>query len=318
MSSASPHYEFEKNPVDCPVCNAPPRSQRPLFSKQDASFVRCTCCSFEFISPRPSAKWLAARYEFYGDNWFTDIAKVESDFAPGRYDTELRLLGAARGQLLLDVGCATGSFVEAAGSRGFVARGVDISTGPTRYGKDIRGLDLDCGDLCEMRYPDNHFDVVTLWATLEHLIDPNRFLSEAFRILRPGGRLGISVPNHASLSQRLLGIRNRYVGIDHVNYFTRSTLNRILARNGFDAVAELTDKINPVVILQDLRGRTSDGATVVQQFTDQETTDGLKYSSSAKARMLRLAHTIVRRGLRATGKGDLLYSISQKNGASKV
>lgn len=313
MSAPPPQYEFEELPIECPVCSAPPRDHREIFHKQQATFVQCAECKMEFISPRPSDAWLNARYEYYGDEWFTDGSKIDSDFAPGRYNTELALLGSGHQKLLLDIGCATGSFVEAARSRGFNARGVDVSTESVKYGRDIRGLDLDCGDLCEMRYPANHFDVVTLWATLEHLIDPNRFLAEAFRILRPGGRMAVSVPNHASLTQRILGTRNRYVGIDHVNYFTSATLRRILARNGFTVVSQLTDKINPIVILQDLRGLTPDGATVDQQMVDQQTTDGLKHGKSVKVRAMRLAHSLVRSGLRGTGTGDLLYAISEKH-----
>src|SRR4051794_22294061 len=245
----------------CPVCDAPSAAHSVLFTKQLATFVRCGTCGLVFINPRPTAAWLAARCEYYGATYFTDRSKLASDFHTARHDVELALLRGPRGTLL-DVGCATGSFVAAAKAAGFEARGIDISSESTRYGREVLGLALDVGDLYQRHYSAESFDTVTLWATLEHLPDPNRFLAEARRLLVPGGRIAVSVPNHASLAQRILGRRDRYVGIDHVNYFTRATALRILTRHGFITEILRTARFSPVVFWQDSRGNGSDGASV--------------------------------------------------------
>lgn len=302
--------EFVAEPSPCPVCDARPDAHSALFTKQQATFVRCRNCAFVFINPRPSAAWLAARYEYYGTAYFTKASKLESDFHIARHDVELALLRGLRGTLL-DVGCATGSFVAAAKAAGFDARGIDISPESTRYGREVLGLALDVGDLYERRYPTGTFDIVTLWVTLEHLPDPNRFLAEARRLLVPGGRVAISVPNHASLTQRILGRRDRYVGIDHVNYFTRDTARRMLNRHGFSPETIRTARFNPVVLWHDLRGHGSNGASMERQLADQRVTDRFKYGGGVAA-VARAGHAWLAGILGATGLGDILYLVARK------
>jgi ubiquinone/menaquinone biosynthesis C-methylase UbiE len=298
----------------CPVCGGAASEIRPLFSKEGATFVRCASCAFEFVNPRPSAEWLSARYAAYGEGYFTVPAKLESDFAEGRYREELALLHASvpPGGELLDVGAATGSFVKAARHAGFSARGIELSEESVRYGRDVLGLPLEAGDLFARAYPDDSFDAVTLWATLEHLPDPGAFLREFRRILKPGGTLALSVPNHAGIGQRILGRRNRYVGIDHVNYFSAGTLRRLLTRHGFVLTRVLTDRVNPIVIWQDLRGAGRNGASSEQLLSDQAATNAVKRGGGGVARVARVAHRAVCSVLRATGMGELLYAVAQK------
>ena len=308
--TSCPPPVFCADPSACPVCDASPVEQGFLFTKELASFVQCRSCAFVFVNPRPSAAWLAARYAYYGTAYFTDPSKLASDFHTARHDFELSLLHGLRGTLL-DVGCATGSFVAAAKRAGFDPQGIDISPESTRYGREVLGLPLDVGDLYERRYPGEAFDIVTLWATLEHLPDPNRFLAEARRLLAPGGQIAISVPNHGSLAQRILGRRNRYVGIDHVNYFTRATAHRILSRHGFSAKTVRTARFSPVVFWQDLRGKGSDGAPVERQLADQRVTDRIKYGTGLAA-AARFGHAALARVLGTARLGDILYLVAQK------
>ena len=310
VDTSCPPPVFCKEPSACPVCDSLPVEHRFLFTKQLASFVKCRNCAFVFINPRPSAAWLAKRYEYYGAAYFTNRSKLASDFEIARHELELTVLLDGRGALL-DVGCATGSFVAAARAAGFEARGIDISAESTRYGREVLDLPLDVGDLYEQRYPSETFDIVTLWATLEHLVDPNRFLSEARRLLVPGGRIAFSVPNHVSLNQRLLGRRDRYVGVDHVNYFTATTARRILNRHGFSTETIRTGRFSPVVFWQDLRGRGSDGASVQRQLADQRVTDQFKYGHGIVG-AARVAHAVVTKVLSTTGLGNMLYVVARK------
>ena len=297
-------------PCACPLCDGDPKAQTRLFVKQQATFVRCESCGFVFINPRPTTAWLASRYNYFGEEYFTEPSKLVSDFRSTRHDQELAIVAGASGRLL-DVGCATGSFVAAARAAGFDARGIDISVESTRYGREVLGLPLDVGDLYERRYPSQTFDIVTLWATLEHLADPNRFLAEASRLLAAGGRIALSVPNYASFTQRILGRRDRYVGIDHLNYFTGPTLQRLLTRHAFRAERIRTDRFSPVVFWQDLRGSTPDGASLKQQLADMTVTDRFKYGRGVFA-ATRLVHGIFRSILATAGLGDVLYVVGRK------
>src|SRR5438309_3076409 len=77
-STSGPAPVFCSEPSTCPVCDAPAVGQRLLFLKQWAKFVECNHCGFVFINPRPKAAWLASRYEYYAEQYFTDRSKLAS------------------------------------------------------------------------------------------------------------------------------------------------------------------------------------------------------------------------------------------------
>jgi SAM-dependent methyltransferase len=73
-----------------------------------------------------------------------------------------------------------------------------------------------------------------MWHVLEHLSDPALVLSHVKRVLKPGGRLILEVPNYGSLWSRLL--RDDWFPLEypfHQFHFAPSSLRRILIRAGF-------------------------------------------------------------------------------------
>jgi SAM-dependent methyltransferase len=92
---------------------------------------------------------------------------------------------------------------------------------------------LLCGDGYELPFAAASFEVVLLIAVLEHTREPERMLAEAKRVLKPGGRVVIVVPNDATMSAGRLLLRKfpiRYP--DHVTFTTPGKMRRWLA-NGF-------------------------------------------------------------------------------------
>src|SRR5207302_11164217 len=99
---------------------------------------------------------------------------------------------------------------------------------------------------------ERRFDAITLWAVMEHLAVPGKFLSKAAQLLEPGGHCFILVPNMRSLAVRLLGPKYRYIMEEHLNYFTPATLQAFAAREpGFEIVGSVSTHFNPAVIWQD-------------------------------------------------------------------
>jgi len=84
------------------------------------------------------------------------------------------------------------------------------------------------------------YDTLLALELFEHLVDPESFLQQARRFVRPGGRIVLSVPNvgHHSVVADLLAGRWDYLPIGilcytHYRFFTRRTLEDWLARCGF-------------------------------------------------------------------------------------
>jgi len=104
-----------------------------------------------------------------------------------------RIAGAAR---VLDAGCGTGllgAFLRRAGRTPDALFGVDISEGMLRRAR-TRGVTVVQADVAHLPFPDGQFDAVSSFTVLRIIpSDEERVLREMARVLRPGGRLVLSL-----------------------------------------------------------------------------------------------------------------------------
>jgi SAM-dependent methyltransferase len=146
------------------------------------------------------------------------------------------------GGALLDVGCGEGRFLWALDPARWRRTGVELSAETVaRMAGRVPDLRLVAGDLDSPALEAGGFDVVTFWHVLEHLPDTPAVLARARDLLRPGGRLVVSLPNFASLQARLF--RRHWYGFDdvprHLHHFSPDSLARLLEAAGLAVEARL-------------------------------------------------------------------------------
>lgn len=114
----------------------------------------------------------------------------------GRREVLLGLVGTelTEGARLLDVGCGTGFFLEAAAGR-YRVSGLDPSQQSVAFCRK-RGLGVVQGGIEVLRDWGPEYDAVVLFDVIEHLADDLAALTLARQVLRPGGRVFVSVPAH--------------------------------------------------------------------------------------------------------------------------
>ena len=142
-----------------------------------------------------------------------------------------------KGDLVLDVGCSSGDRLLVMRDAGLVPSGVETSPAAD-YARDRLGFDVRRGTLEEAHFPEARFRAVTLYNVMEHVHDPRRLLAEVRRILAPGGRLVVQVPNVASLQARIF--QGRWAAVDvprDLYYYTPRLLGRLLDAEEFEAMA---------------------------------------------------------------------------------
>jgi 2-polyprenyl-3-methyl-5-hydroxy-6-metoxy-1,4-benzoquinol methylase len=187
--------------VPCNLCGS--TVVRRLYTSRDYrlqvddtewSVVRCVRCGLGFLNPRPTREEAGRYYP----SWY--FSKRKGDM--GRYRRLAEYVPAGSGRLL-DVGTADGHFLELMRERGWTVAGVE--PGGSRPESDDRGLDIHY-----VPFPEGagvlesaSFDVITAWAVFEHLHDPKGAFRECARLLKPGGKLVIQVPNLDSPVSRL-------------------------------------------------------------------------------------------------------------------
>lgn len=135
--------------------------------------------------------------------------------------------------LLIDVGCGRGDFLARMKSLGWNVLGIEpdpVSSSITR----ARGIDVFNGTLNGARLADNTADEIGVNHVIEHVHDPLSLLQECHRVLRPGGRLALYMPNIDSLGHRFFG-RN-WAGLDpprHLFHFSPRSIGELLRRSPF-------------------------------------------------------------------------------------
>jgi SAM-dependent methyltransferase len=143
---------------------------------------------------------------------------------------------------VLEIGCGRGLTGELLQQRlGCRVTGVELNPEVARdAGRRLHAVHQ--GDVQTLAL-DGEFDAVLALELFEHLVDGERFLARARELLRPGGRLVLSVPNvgHWAVAEDLLAGRWDYLPIGllcytHYRFFTRRTLADWLARGGFERV----------------------------------------------------------------------------------
>ncbi len=204
------------------------------------SWKRCRRCGLLYLSPRPGPENMA---RYYPADYMPFVSAIEEEAHiwrrwDRRYGMAKRCKIVTRHAghpgRLLDVGCATGVFLDAMRRYGWDVQGVEPNEAAATYAREKLDLNVFAGDLCQAEFPAHAFDAVTLWDVLEHVYDPRATLAELARILRPGGLLVLSLPNPESWEVPLLG--RYWAGWDvprHLHLFTRPVLNRYLNESGF-------------------------------------------------------------------------------------
>ena len=154
------------------------------------------------------------------------------------------LASAPRNARVLDLGCGNGATLGRLRGRDLELHGIDSSESGIRIANsaypDVSFTVGDVsGDLHSTHAP-NSFDFVICTEVVEHVYNPRGLLRNAFRVLKPAGRLLISTPYHGWLKNSLLAVTGKLDGHftalwdhGHIKFWSRRTLAHLLQEAGF-------------------------------------------------------------------------------------
>jgi ubiquinone/menaquinone biosynthesis C-methylase UbiE len=137
-------------------------------------------------------------------------------------------VSGVRNRDILEVGCGEGMMFDGTDINPVQ---MDVSMRRVKFARD-KGQQAICGDGYHLPFANESFAVVLLIAMLEHTSEPWRVLAEARRVLKPGGRAVMVVPNDFTMSAGRLVLGKfpiRYP--DHLTYTTPARMNRWLSKD---------------------------------------------------------------------------------------
>jgi 2-polyprenyl-3-methyl-5-hydroxy-6-metoxy-1,4-benzoquinol methylase len=238
--------------VKCNLCHSD--NAKKLFSKSSVfqnkdcfDIVKCRNCGLVFVNPRPSEETLA---KLYLEDYFTkggfeggypDYLKLK-DVVLREVNLNFRDINfnhveeSLNGRKCLEIGCAAGFFLEFMHGRGWEVWGVDISESMSQIARQRTGLNIITGTIFDAKFPSAEFNLVTMWYLIEHLHDPKGVLLEVNRVLKDSGVLLLTSPRVGGVNaMQLFGKNWRLYRVpEHLYYFSRTTIRRILNETGFE------------------------------------------------------------------------------------
>jgi 2-polyprenyl-3-methyl-5-hydroxy-6-metoxy-1,4-benzoquinol methylase len=197
----------------------------------DVSIVRCNGCGIRRRMPAIDDDYEEEYHAPYVEQGLVIHPHQLSHFAD-LMTARLRQLNATDIQFL-DVGCSTGRALRLAQTMGFVPTGLDFSKWAAGHCAQL-GFETRAGSLLGQWEAGEHFDIIHISHTIEHVADPMAYLHEMYRLLKPGGFLMVAMPNYASLPRVLLGEKWPVWCLDsHLWQFTASQMCKLLQKEGF-------------------------------------------------------------------------------------
>jgi len=215
--------------IKCNICGSNDYEEK-FYSVPSGFLVRCKKCDLYYVNPR-NTKFLITKAKERILRPEIDESKLiqeknrRKEFK--KYLKKINQFSHKKGRIL-DIGCNIGIFLDEARKDGWEVYGVEPAYGAYKYATEILKLNVLNCTLEEATFKDNFFDVVTLFAVLEHVSNPRELLKEIRRIIKLNGLLVIHVPYANKFYINVVRKKWRQFIGGHFYWFTKSSLHKLL------------------------------------------------------------------------------------------
>jgi SAM-dependent methyltransferase len=205
--------------------------------------VRCRTCGLMRTNPRPTLDTIGAYYpDNYGPHLDTRVKNITKKspvhpllrrIARKVFQMNATRLPAISPGRMLEIGCASGSFLRKMAIEGWDVKGIELSAKASENARSL-GYSVHTGPIGTASEPERFFDLVVGWMVFEHLPDPLPSLRKLYSWTKPGGWLVLSVPDAGSLEFKIF--RDYWYALhlpNHLYHYTSETIDAVLMRGGW-------------------------------------------------------------------------------------
>lgn len=241
---------FQSVEVDrCYVCEGRELSRvyTREFFEREFHWSRCDNCGLVFQNPKLTRESLSAIYNsklYWQDDQRTDDGRRMGYNQYEKGDAQRLELGRQRVELLcsylaegrvLEIGCATGSFVKAAVDAGYDCRGIELSRDAAEFGCKTYGIDIEVGDFDFGDNGSDSYHSVAFWGCDSNFYDPEKTFQKIHSILEPGGYLLFNFWDFEHFLRPIL-LRDNKLLYNSIVCFSKRNIEILLTRLGFEMV----------------------------------------------------------------------------------
>ena len=224
----------------CPICSS--QKIKNYLLKDNFTFFQCLDCRFIWVD----ILGVDLSDYYNNSNYLHDkIGKGYVDYEADKAPMEPVYVGLLnkiklyrQGKKLLDLGTATGYFLDVAGQNDYLAEGIEINPSAVKEGM-ARGRKIKQADILKSGFSDSSFNVITAFDLLEHL-PPNglaEYILAIRKMLVANGILAIITVNTASWWAKIFGKKwHTFLPPEHISYFNDRNIRLFLENNGFEVL----------------------------------------------------------------------------------
>lgn len=235
--------------TNCPLCS----SERIVLkfpctdhfiSGEIFPVTTCEDCGFTFTQDHPDEIGISRYYESEDYISHSDTSKgiinrlyrYAREFMLKRKVSIVKKITGKENGIVLDIGSGTGYFLKAMKDAGWSSEGIEINEKARSFTEKEFGIHVyEPGAISKLGSA--NYDCITLWHVLEHFQDPESYIKEIARLLKPGGKCIIALPNSNSFDASYY--KQHWSAWDvprHLWHFTPDTFKKFAEKNGFSLV----------------------------------------------------------------------------------
>lgn len=222
-----PNFEFDH--FDTKIFSA-----RRLPDRIHYQIVRCLVCGLVYSNPILEENKLNSLYNKSIFTYDDQVPFLNTTYL--NYLNKLSNFGMKRGRIL-DIGCGNGFFLDQAKKSGFEeVYGIEPSIDAIKKANPSTAKTITHGMFKKGVFRENFFDVVTIFQTLDHVVDPNSMIEEAKRILKPNGLILALNHDSDSITAKILGDKSPIFDIEHIYLYNKKTMRKLFENKGFEVI----------------------------------------------------------------------------------
>lgn len=242
--------------MKCGICNS--SKIKILFEKkgkddQIYKIIKCKQCKVVQTYPRPSIVNDLYKKEYFekrtdrGYNQYTSeetkkilIKTWECNLKDlNFFEYEKEIFKKNQSPKLLEIGCASGFFLEYIRHRGWQVEGVEISREMSEFANQNFKVNVWNLDIMDFN-PRTKYDCIVLWATIEHFVNPLAILNKICDLLNQNGVLILSTCKWGFLA-KVRKQKWRFMNVpEHLYFFDQTSLTAIIENLHFKKISYIT------------------------------------------------------------------------------